>query len=339
MKKSQLLSASELALFFEQMAMIQRSGIPSIEGLVMMADDAPNENTRKLMNAICDSFCDSGSLYLALSASNVFPPYSLSMVHIGETSGTLDDVLASLAEYYEREDTIAREIRSAITYPLVMLAIMLSIVVILLVRVMPVFQKVYRQLGADMTGLSGTLLNIGSFLGKYGLLILFIVCAAGGLLFWLIRTRRLRLPFLQNFYRKLAAGHFASGMALTFSGGLNTDESLDMILQLVNDKEASEKIRKCRSMTADGMEFPEALAKCGLFSGLNARIVSVGYRVGSIDDIMKKVAARYQAEVQDTIQNLISIIEPSFVALLSLIVGVTLLSVILPLLGILSGMM
>ncbi len=338
-KGKQTLSASDLAAFFEQLAMVQRSGIPAIEGLMMMEEDAPTDGARKLLGAICDAFCDTGSLYRSLVASGAFPTYALSMVQIGESSGTLDDVLASLAEYYDREDAISKEIRSAVTYPLIMVAIMASIVVILLVRVMPVFQRVYRQLGADMSGFSGGLLRFGDFLGKYGIWILLILILAGAAVYRGIRTRKLRLPFLQNFYRKLAAGRFASGMALTFSGGLNTDESLEMILQLVDDPEASEKIRQCRQMTSEGVEFPDALAKCGIFSGLNARIVSVGYRVGSIDDIMKKVAGRYQAELQDTVQSLISIIEPSFVALLSLVVGVILLSVILPLLGILSGML
>ena len=208
--KHQTLTNSELAAFFEQMAMVQRSGIPSIEGLAMMEDDAPNENTRKLLSGICDAFCDSGSLYQALSSSDVFPAYALSMVHIGETSGTLDDVLASLADYYEREDAIAREIRSAVTYPLIMVGIMTAIVVILLVRVMPVFRQVYRQLGTDMTGLSQSLLDLGNFLGSYGYLILLFILAAGALAIWLIRTRRLKLPFLRDFYNKISAGRFAS---------------------------------------------------------------------------------------------------------------------------------
>ncbi len=337
-QKQQFLSNAELAAFFGQMAMIQHSGIPSVEGITMMEEDASDEGTKTLLASIHQVIDETGSLHPALEASGVFPDYALNMIRIGELSGNLDEVMTSLSDYYEREDAIHKEIRSAVTYPLVMVGIMLAIVAILLIRVMPVFQQVYRQLGSDMTGLSGSLLHLGNFLGSYGYIILLILAVLGGLVFWMVRTRKVEIPFLRDFYEKIAAGRFASGMALTLSSGLDTDESLDMIIDLVNDARMGEKIKKCREMTAEGTEFSEALAQSGIFSGLYSRMISVGYRVGSVDTVMKKVAQRYQEETQDKISALISVIEPSLVALLSLVVGVILLSVILPLLGILSGM-
>ncbi len=337
-QKQKFLSNAELAAFFSQMAMIQHSGIPAVEGVTMMEEDAEDEETRKLLASIHQVIDETGSLHPALEASNVFPGYALNMVRIGELSGNLDEVLTSLSDYYEREDTIQKEIRSAVTYPLVMVGIMIAIVAILLIRVMPVFQQVYRQLGSDMTGISGSLLHLGNFLGSYGYIILLVLAVLGVLAVWLVRNKKIQLPFLQNFYEKIAAGRFASGMALTLSSGLDTDESLDMILDLVNDEKMNEKIKKCREMTAEGTEFSEALAQSGIFGGLYSRMISVGYRVGSVDTVMKKVAQRYQEETQDLVSGLISVIEPSLVALLSLVVGVILLSVILPLLGILSGM-
>lgn len=337
-QKQQFLSNAELAAFFSQMAMIQHSGIPAVEGVTMMEEDAADEATKALLASIHQVIDETGSLHPALEASGVFPSYALNMIRIGELSGNLDEVMSSLSDYYEREDIIHKEIRSAVTYPLVMVGIMVAIVAILLVRVMPVFQQVYRQLGSDMTGLSGTLLNLGNFLGSYGYLILLALAVLGALGFWLVRNKKVELPFLRDFREKISAGRFASGMALTLSSGLDTDESLDMIVDLVNDDRMGEKIKKCREMTGEGMEFSEALAQSGIFSGLYSRMISVGYRVGSVDMVMKKVAQRYQEETQDKISSLISVIEPSLVALLSLVVGVILLSVILPLLGILSGM-
>lgn len=337
-QKQGQLSNAELAAFFGQMAMIQHAGIPSVEGIVMMADDATDEETKKLLASINETINETGLLYPALSGAGVFPDYALNMIHIGESSGNLDEVMSALADYYEREDAISKEIRSAVTYPLIMIGIMIAIVAILLVRVMPVFQQVYRQLGSDMTGLSATLLHVGNFLGSYGYLFLlaFMILCVG--VVWLVRRKKIRLPFMNDFYEKISAGRFASGMALTLASGLDTDESLDMILQLVEDEEAQKKIRECRELSVNGTELPDALAKSGIFSGLNARLISVGYRVGSVDTVMKKVAERYQEETQDKIESIISIIEPSMVAALSLIVGLVLLSVILPLLGILSGM-
>lgn len=337
-KNHNLLSNTELAAFFDQMAMIQHAGLPSVEGITMMEEDAADEETKRLLSSIHDVINETGFLYPALEASGAFPPYALNMIRIGEASGHLDEVMSSLSDYYAREDSISKEIRSAVTYPLIMVGIMIIIVAILLIRVMPVFDQVYRQLGSNMTGLSGSLLKFGNFLGSYGYLFILLAIAAAAVVVWLIRERRLQFPYLKDFYEKIAAGRFASGMALTMSSGLDTDESLEMILELVDDEDAREKIRSCRRLTGEGYEFPEALSQSGLFSGLYSRMVSVGYRVGSVDTVMSKIASLYQEETQDKIHSLIAIIEPSMVAALSLIVGMILLSVILPLLGILSGL-
>lgn len=339
MKKNRnLLSNTELAAFFAQMAMIQHAGLPSVEGITMMEEDATDEPTKKLLTAIHETINETGLLYPALEASNAFPPYALNMIRIGEASGHLDEVMSSLSDYYEREDNISKEIRSAVTYPLIMVGIMIVIVAILLIRVMPVFDQVYRQLGTNMTGLSANLLKFGTFLGSYGYLLILLVIAAAAVTVWLIKERKLQLPLLKDFYEKIAAGRFASGMALTMASGLDTDESLEMILELVDDEEARKKIKSCRQMTGEGLEFPEALAQSGIFSGLYSRMVSVGYRVGSVDTVMTRIASNYEEETQEKIHSLIAVIEPSMVAALSLIVGLILLSVILPLLGILSGM-
>ena len=108
-------------------------------------------------------------LYTALASTGAFPSYLCSMTEVGELSGRLDDVMEGLAEYYHREDTLAANLRSAVSYPLLMLGMMAVVLIILVIRVLPVFQQVYEQLGVDMSGISGTLLQFGERISAYSI--------------------------------------------------------------------------------------------------------------------------------------------------------------------------
>ncbi|MEG2038643.1 MAG: type II secretion system F family protein, partial [Oscillospiraceae bacterium] len=126
-----ILSANEISTFCAQLSMIIKSGIPVGDGLAIMQEDVHNSDGKEILGVI-QSHAEIGEpLYLCLAATNKFPPYLLNMVEIGELSGKLDNVFDSLCEYYEREEGIAKSVKSAITYPLVMIVIMLLVIGVL----------------------------------------------------------------------------------------------------------------------------------------------------------------------------------------------------------------
>ena len=139
------LSNTELTTFCSQFALILRSGISSLEGLSIMQEDSPKGEGQELLSGMIRTMEETGSLYEALTASEVFPPYLCSMVEIGEQSGRLDDVMASLSEHYRREDEMAKNIKSAVSYPLVMLGMMIVVIFVLIVKVLPVFNEVFQS--------------------------------------------------------------------------------------------------------------------------------------------------------------------------------------------------
>ena len=136
---------------------------------------------------------------------------------------------------------------------------------------------------------------------------------------------------------KTAACRFAGGMALTLRSGLTTEESLAMAGSLSKNPVFQEKLDKCRSLTESGEDLSSALAESEIFSGLYARMVTVGYKTGSLDEVMQKIADRYEEEIDEKISPTIGILEPTLGAVLSVVTGLILLSVMLPLMGILSG--
>jgi len=151
---------------------------------------------------------------------------------------------------------------------------------------------------------------------------------------------RVRASFFltRGVHEKIASGHFASAMALTLSSGLDVDQSLEMAYKLVQTPSVREKIERCRTYMSEGTTFSEALIKVGIFSGLYAGMVSVAFKTGALDSVMEKLAARYEDDVNVQITRIISVVEPSLVIALSVIVGMILLSVMLPLMGIMAVM-
>lgn len=341
-----ILSTRELSAFCAQIAMIMKSGITIGEGLAIMCEDAERLAGQDILEQLHSAVEAGGSFSSALASSGKFPKYMVDMTEIGEATGKLDDVMDSLCAYYEREDAISKNIKNAVTYPLVMIAMMVLVVLVLIVKVMPVFNDVFIQLGSEITGFSRSVMNLGAAVGRYSFVLLGIFAVLTGV-FFLFRTtdfgknaiRRFSANFFatKNINAKIASGRFASAMSLMLASGLDTDQSLDMVYNLVDNEYIRKKITSCKDFIAAGDTFSDALAKTGMFTGVYARMVNVGYKTGSVDTVMRKLADRYEEEVDDQIGGVISVIEPTLVVVLSLIVGMILLSVMLPLMGIMSS--
>lgn len=340
------LSNSELTTFCGQLALILRSGISSIEGLSIMIEDTPEGEGKKILDDLLHETEQTGSLYMALEASGCFPSYLCSMAEIGEQSGRLDDVMNSLAEHYRREEMLAKSIRSAVTYPLIMLGIMVTIILVLVIKVLPVFDQVYRQLGAGLTGFSGAVLRIGRALGDYSILFILLLLVFAGLFFYFACTQKgqarisgfsRRFSAARQLSEKTACSRFASGMYLALSSGLDIDQSLDMVSRLVDHPVVSPRIDLIRQRLSEGVGFAEAAQEAEIFSGLYLRMIHIGFKTGAMDQVMKQISVQYDEEVQDQLDSLVSKVEPTLVAILSVTVGMVLLSVMLPLIGIMSN--
>lgn len=340
------LSNQEIASFCNQTAMLFQAGITPTESIGILLNDSKSSEGKEILQQILDICRQGESFAKALEQTNAFPDYVLHMINIGEESGNLDDVMQSLADYYEREDSISDSIRSAVSYPFIMIGIMLLVIFVLLGRVMPIFNQVFIQLGSEMSGISATLLNFGNALNRYSLIITVLLVIAVFIYFLAVKTKKGHaltvrflsvFPLTKGFYEKLAAGRFASGMALTISSGMDTFSSLDMVSELTEHTGMQSKIAACKKAIEDGSNFAEALTSSDIFSNLYARMVTVGFRTGSIDTVMQKIADSYDKETERKIRSIIAILEPTLVIILSLIVGLILLSVIFPLMGIMSS--
>ncbi len=336
----------EVANFCGQISLILKSGISSVEGLSIMLEDAQTQEEKNLLQPIYDTLLETGSFYKALTHCDVFPAYMLRMVDLGEQTGTLDVIMGHLTTHYNRESSISLSIRNAITYPMIMAGMMLVVIVVLLVKVMPIFNQVFVQLGTEMTGFSKTLMDIGNVLNRYSTLFLVLLAVIVAFILYMSKSKSgqklfhkigYKLPFVRSIFESTAACRFASGLALTLRSGMDTAQSLRLAGSLNTDPIFQLKLDKCLQMVEEGTDSFEALHQCGIFSGVYARMVSLGARTGTMDQVMDDVATLYQEEVDQRVSNLLSILEPTLVIFLTIFVGIILLSVMLPLIGIMSS--
>lgn len=346
MKNQRLLSNAEIASFCSQTAMILNAGITPYEGMNILMQDTKDNKGKELIQSIIDSCAQGDTFHKALEGTGVFPDYVLHMIELGEQSGNLDNVMTSLADYYEHEDMIADNIRSAVRYPLIMIGMMLLVIYVLLTKVLPIFNQVFEQLGSEMSGVSSSLLHFGDSLNRYSLIIIAVIVVVFVIYLIGFRTRKGRAfttNFLNNFaltkgfYEKVAAGRFASGLAMTIASGLDTYSSLDLVSVIVDHAKTREKIAVCKKCIEEGLNLSEALEKADIFSSLYSRMVAVGFRTGSIDQVMNKIAENYEKDTEKKLSEIIATLEPTLVIILSVIVGLILLSVILPLMGIMTS--
>ena len=339
------LNSYEISSFCKQMALLLKAGIAPASGIDILMEDTKDPSGKKLLESLSQVLHSGEKFHVALSMTEAFPDYVIHMVTIGEESGNLDTVMESLSDYYDREENIESNIKSAISYPLIMVFMMLVVVLVLVIKVLPIFQQVFSQLGTSMNGFAQSLLTFGAALNRYSIVLIVILVILAALFFYFSGTdsgkrnfKKLmqKFPATRRLMNDLEIERFASGMVLTLSSGMDTYEGLSLVKKLSSSEEMKDKIENCRNLLLDGDSFPEALGKSDIFSSFYAQMVDVGFKSGAMDRAMQQVSERIEKDTERKIYSLISVLEPTLVIILSLIVGMILLSVILPLMGIMT---
>ena len=219
-QNKKLLSDAEISAFCQQVGMIVKAGLPTYYGISILRDEASDESTKEFLNKIYEPMEKGITLGVAIADVHVFPDYMVDMIRLGEETGRLEEVLDSLAVYYEREADIKASIRHAVTYPLIMSLMMLIVIVVIITQVVPVFTQIYEELGSSLTGTALLLMNISTLLNNYMLYIVIGAVVLGAILFALSKTALGKTLFLRHrLSMSIAASRFANCMYLALSSG------------------------------------------------------------------------------------------------------------------------
>ncbi len=339
------LTARELANFCGQMGMLLHSGISTTEGLHILCDESKTDADREILEPLIRSIEETGSLSQALEEAGCFPKSMTACVKTGEETGCLDEIMESLSLHYEQEQAISQQIRSAVTYPLIMLGMMAVVILVLLINVLPVFQQVFAQMGMEMNGVSRGLLNAGNVISRYSVIFLILAAVLIGCILFFSLTEKGRLslsrlvthlPVFREIPAAMDYSRLAQGLSLGLKSGLSPETTLELTRALLTQPEVLDRLEKTSKLLGEGAAFSRALTESGLFSGMEGRLINVSFYSGTSDETFRKLSQDYTEKSLGLISQAVSVVEPTIVILLSLLVGLVLLSVMMPLLGILS---
>ena len=338
--------AQYLPVFCRELYQLVRSGIPIAEGLAMLREDETDRDTRSWLDALCRSTEEGTPLSAALRETEAFPAYMTDMVALAEETGRLEDTLLSLQRHYDRQLRMAADIRGAVTVPVTLFAVMVAVVVLLVTQVLPVFDRVFAQLGVRMGAVATGMMNAGAVLAKAGtgLAVVLVLIAAAALVVALAPALREKFTgwFRRSFggrgiLGQMAVARFASSMSMAVASGLTMEDSVELAAKLCGGaREIDEKTARCHSDIQDGGSPADALAKSGLFTGRDCRLLKLAEQTGSLPETLEDLAQRQEEAGLRSIDRMVGAIEPAIVVITSALAGVILLSVMLPLMGLLS---
>ena len=346
--KGKGMTSAELSSFCSQVALILSAGLPLYDGMETLSETTKGSEFAELYQKASKGVTETGSLYQALKQDDRWPTYLVEMTGIGEQTGQLENVMNGLADYYSREERIRSSVIGAITYPLVLGVMLVLIIAIMLWKVLPVFQRVLNSMGAEMTASGSALMRLGSTIG-WVVLALVAVCVLAVVVAALLMKTSARdkvlalvrklFPPVRNLSMKLAASRIASVLSMMLHSGFPTGEAFRLLPSVISDGEAADKVKGIQKDLDNGAAFADAISNSKLFDGLHDRMIRMGVAAGREDQVMGKIADLSEEQVEDGISRLVSIIEPTLIALLAVVIGAVLLSVMLPMAGILSSML
>jgi len=330
-----------------ELAMLLDAGLTVSDSVHVLRDDESSKEGQAVLQALVDQLEMGDQFSLALRESGVFPRYMIHMVEIGERTGRLVETLKALSEYYERQVRLSVTIKNSVLYPAILLVLMIVVVLVLIVQVLPIFNDVFARLGTQMSPLATALMDFGQWLGGAAVVIaiIFAILFLFVLVLAILPPLRSKLGKAfsnkwgsKGIFGKIASSRFIFAMRLAMASGLDTQDAIDLAANVSGGSRAvDEKHRKCDVLISSGRPLHEALTGSGILSAQDGKMLSIGSRSGKADEAMSEIARRSDLDVTDSIDRIVGRIEPTLVIISSIIVGVILLSVMLPLIGIMTA--
>lgn len=340
------LTYSEIAGLCRSLALLLHAGIGTADGVFLLAEEETKE-MRALLMALGTQMDEGKNLSDAMLESGAFPGCVTGMVSMGEQTGRLEEVLSALGAFYDQRSRSNRQIKHALAYPSVILVLMLVVIGVLLTKVLPVFDEVYTSLGSRLTGVAAGLLHLGQLLDTampvlLGILALVVLAA-------LLYTYCVPVKEKANAWwtarfgdrgasRKFNDANFARALAMGLSSALPLEDAVEQAAMLLSDiPGAAERCRRCAQSLRSGSALADAMKESGFLPPAESRMLSVGLRQGSGDRVMADIADRLQEDAQESLERTVAKVEPAMVLVASALVGLILLSVMLPLMNIMAA--
>lgn len=348
------LDSAGISLFCESVAMMLAAGIQTDEAVGMLSEDIGDVALQATCESVYGRLCAGDTLAVAMKASGAFPRYAVDMVGVGEASGRLEEVLRSLGVYYDEEDRLFAKIRSSVGYPAALLCIMSIILAFTVIIILPVFEDVYVSMAGSLTDGSSGAVGVSVAIGwvalgwvALGITLICAIVAVGAAIACRSEAGRIavmhlmeKFPATRPAMEQLAVSRFASALAAYTASGINTDEAMRRAIEVVEHEGLKVKATAAYGLMIDAespRSLAQAISEAEVFEQIHARLLTIGTRSGSLDAALDRLSANFFDDAILQIDAAIDNIEPALAAFLTIAVGATLISVMLPLIGIMGS--
>jgi type IV pilus assembly protein PilC len=336
----------QIAVFCRQFATMVNSGLPILRALSILADQTQSAELAKVLVQVRTDVEQGASLSGALSKHpKAFNNLFISMVKAGETGGVLDDVLLSLASQIEKEVELRRQIKSAMTYPVVVVALVSLILGAMLLFVVPQFETIYSNLGGQLPLPTRILLGVSEAFRSYWYLFA-VAVGIGSFLFRRYKKTdkgrarvdalKIRIPVFGPLFHKVALARFSSTLGMLLRAGVPILQALDNVKETVNNRVIADAVEDVKASVREGESIAKPLGKHKVFPPMVVQMLAVGEETGAVDTMLDKVAEFYNNEVTATVEALTSLIEPLLIAIIGGMVGAAVIALYMPMFNIIN---
>ena len=338
----------ELVLFTRQLATMVGAGLSLLEGLEVLGDQAETEPFKAPGGVRVREVRGGADLSTAMECCpKAFDELYVSMVKAAEVSGQMDVILVRLADYLEAAEELRREIKSAMTYPVISMVLVTGITAFLMIGIVPGFRQVFDSLDTELPGITKFTLAtsdvmraywyiaLGGMVAFFGGLSAFKKTDAGALMY---DKAFLKMPVFGPLYRKVALARFSRTFATLIRSGVPIMGTLDIVADTAGNLVVSNVVKQSKESVRNGNMLSEPLSESKVFPPMVVRMISIGERSGALEALLEKIADFYDSQVKATIKSLTSLIEPLLICFMGGIVGVVILSVFLPILNIIGNL-
>ena len=339
-------TAEDSAAFCTSLGYLMRAGLTAGDALTILAGDEQRAPYKEAIKAMAEAVEDGQNLSDAVTSSGCLPGFVGEMIAVGERTGRLDEALEALALDCDDRAATDRRLRSALAYPALLLLIMLAVIGVLLIYVLPVFDRVYSQLGSGLTGFAGALMRFGVGLGKIRWLLVAVFVLIAGAVAVFSFSQRVRDRMISAWQRKrgdkgiasaLSGARFARALSLCMSSGLFADEAVETASALLGEG-ADDRGKRCLELVNEGNSVATALRESNLLPAAKCTLLEAGVRSGAGETAMARIAEQMSDEAGRAVEGAVSKVEPAIVIAASLLVGIILIAVMLPLVNIMAAL-
>jgi len=334
-------TTKDLVVFTRQFAVMIDAGLPLVQCLQILGDNHENATFKRIIAEVRNDV-ESGQTFAEALARHpqVFDDLFVNLIAAGEVGGILDTIMNRLATQLEKADKLARQLRGAMVYPATVSTVAVIVIVLLLVKVIPVFQKMFEDFGGELPGPTAMVIALSEWLQAYvmyGIAVVFALVTAfkqayaRSLAFkYQVHKMNLKLPIFGNIIKKVAVARFTRTLGTMIASGVPILDALDITAKTAGNMLIEEELQNCRSAISEGKQLAEPLQDSAIFPPMMVQMMAVGEETGSMEIMLTKIAEFYDDEVDVAVGALTSMLEPIMMVFMGGSIGTILVAMYLP---------